>query len=504
LHSNRSDSSIVYYNISNGKAVSETYLAATPFYNDLALVKTPNGWTYVDNNFNQPIDDHFLEATHFSEGIAFTVKAGGHITAIDKNGETKYIIPDVNEAYALSEDRAVFKGANGRFGLLDKNGEVICLAKYDYCENFLKDGALIVMSQNNKGKAQWGIIDCNGDELIPIQYSQITRYDDGFTIYRNDRRAAWYDLGSNTVTGFEFRDIFRDGNLMCYKTLKGKYGWMNNKGEIIIEPSFDDVTPFGDEDRTFVKMKNKGDSWGIINDKGEWVIRPKYAVVIPTDSYPIVGKSRRELGVVDYDGQILINSNKSAIKHLVGNYYLVTNFSGKTGVMKANGKEKWTVEPTIQPSSGIDYKPSIMVHNNHLDIPAICNFIKTEVGKLKKTTVNELIEAYDLEKEKLPRKTANLALADLIGSNYSIKLEAEKVQAWIVKRDWWNGDKVIFNGNGTVKKYLITVTLPNRYASNKETIIQNVEKEMGTLSYKLTDLNTKSQTGFKIAITIEE
>ena len=504
LHSNSSDSSVVFYNIKNGKAVSGTYLAAYPFYNDLAIVKTASGWSYINKDFNHPINDHFLEATHFSEGIAFTVKAGGQITAIDKNGNTRYTLPDVEAVYAMSEERAVFQDQNGKFGLLDKKGEIICLAKYDDCEYFMKDGTMMVMLKGSNGRPQWGIVDRNGDELIPIKYPKIIRQDTGFTIYRNDKRAAWYDLESNTVTGFDFRDIFRDGNLMCYKNQKGKYGWMNHKGEVIIEPAFDNVTPFGNKDRALAKMRKRGENWGIINKKGEWVLLPKFAIVIPTDSHPIVGRSHNELGVIDLNGKILIRCNKSAIKHLTGNYYLVTTFSNKTGIMKADGKETWKKEPTLQSFSGIVYHPSTMVHNNHMDLPKICEFIRTETSKLKKTTVNGLIEAYDLNKKSLPKRTSNIILSELSGSNYSIKLEAEKVPVWIIKRDWWNGDKSIFNGNGSVKKYCITATLRNRYAANKEMIIKHIEQEIGIKSYKLTDISNKSQTGFKISITIEE
>lgn len=82
--------SVVFIDIKSGKEVSKKYYEAYPFYNGLAVVKTSNGWTYVNKNFEQPISDYYLDATHFSEGVAFTVKKGGQINAI--NEKAKFFI----------------------------------------------------------------------------------------------------------------------------------------------------------------------------------------------------------------------------------------------------------------------------------------------------------------------------------------------------------------------------------------------------------------------------
>jgi hypothetical protein len=65
-----------------------------------------------------------------------------------------------------------------------------------------------------------------------------------------------------------------------------------------------------------------------------------------------------------------------------------------------------------------------------------------------------------------------------------------------------------------IKKYLVTVTLKNKYAKDKERIIETITKEWGMndkgsvttnkKTYKLTDISKKSQARFKIAISIEE
>lgn len=507
----KESNSIVFIDIKSGEVVSKKYYEAFPFYNGLAIVKTSKGWTYVDKNFEEPITDHYLDATHFSEGVAFTVKKGGKISAINESGETLYTLSHIEGVYALSENRAVFKGENNKYGILDNNGEIVCTPKFDDCERFLKDGTLMVMQKGSKPK--WGIVDCNGEILIPIKYNKIVRYDKGFTIYNDSRKAAWYDLESNTVSDFDFYDIVRDGKLLCYKNKKGKYGWMTMKGINVIEPTFDEVTLFGNDNETFVKMKRRAREWGVINRKAEWVLGPRYYTVTKTDKYPIIGNAHKEYGVVDYDGTVLIKTNKSDIKHIEGAYYLVTDYKGETGIMRADGKEEWIGRPVYIPSSRVVYRPSVMVNNNYLDIDAICEFICKETEKLKKTTIGELLDAYNIKKEDLPKKNSNIKLAEHTDKNYTIRVETDKASAWSVRRDFWDGNVVSFNSKGIAKKYLVKVTLKGRYSKNKDEIIERVKQALqmndegvakeGKNTYKLTDSSNKSETSLKINITIE-
>ena len=508
--------SVVFVDVKSGEVVSGQYLGAYPFYNGHALVKTNQGWTFVDKNFKEVFQDYYKDATHFSEGVSFTVKTSGKITAINEKGEALFNLEDVDGVYAISEDRAVYKNENKQFGILDRDGQVVCSAKFDESERFVKDGTLMVMQKDSgkKGKEKWGIVDCNGEILIPIKYPKITRHDKGFTIFNDSRKAAWYDLESNTVSSFDFYDIVRDGNMLCYKNKKGKYGWMTMKGVEVIEPVYDEVTLFGKENMTFVKMKRRSKEWGIINKKSEWIVGPRYANVSQTDKYPVIGNEYKEYGVIDYKGNVLIKTNKKAIKHIVDEYYLVTNYHGETGIMKADGREVWVSTPSDKQSSAVVYRPSIMVNNNFLDIDAMCNTIYKETDNLESTTVAELLEAYNINKDNLPKKTGNIVLAEHDEKSYSIKVETDKVSAWSYKRDYWSGNVLSYNGKSIVKKYLVTVTLKSRYAKNKAEILERIKQEFGLdddgvlktdeRSYKLIDSSNKKQTSFKISIGIEE
>ena len=512
LCSDARDSSVVFVDIKNGEKVSKTYMGAYPFYNGLALVRTADGWFYINKHFKAPINEYFLDATHFSEGIAYTVKPEGHITAINEDGEILYLLQNAESVYTLSEGRAVYKGKNNLYGLLNNTGDIVKEAKFDGAEKAMKEGTLMVM-QKNGAKSLWGIVDCDGETLVPAKYTKIVRKKGGFTIYREDGKAAWYDLQSNKVSDFEYQDIVKDGKLFCFKTRKGKHGWMTKKHKEVIEPIFDQVTLFDGKDVAFAQDNKKGREWGIINTKGEWVIKPRYASVTTTDYLPIIRNEKGEYGVIDYDGKVLIKTNKMKIEHIVDEYYLVTNSEDEIGIMKADGEEEWIARPAYEKFKGIKYRPSIMVKSDYVDIPTICSTIRKDAEKLQKTTVNDLMTAYNLSRNNLPKRSSSITLSEHSNRNYTIKTEAEKVNAWIVKYDWWDGETVTFNGKASVKRYAVNVTLNSRYAKYKDQIIERIKKDFGMnesgaakidgKSYKLTDTSTKNRDGFKIAITID-
>ena len=507
------DSSVVFVEVKNGDKVSKKYLEAYAFFNDYAVVRTSEGWTFVDKNFKQPINDYYLDATHFSEGIAYVVKPEQHIQAIDEDGKTLHLLQNADAVYAISEGRSVYKGKNNLYGILDKNGEIVLSAKYDGAEKFVKDGTLIVMSKDERGNSKWGILDANGETLIPVNYAKIVRYDNGFTIYKSNKKAAWYDLRSNVVSEFMYYDVIKDGKTLCHRTKKGKYGWLNLKGKDIIEPRFDDVTLFDGRDYAFAKDSRRGREWGIIDKKGEWVIKPRYGTVTVTDSYPIISNDRGEYGVIDYDGNVLIKANKSKISHIYDDYYLITNYENEIGIMKADGKEEWIARPSYEHFKGVRYRPSTMVSTDYVDIHSISKTISKDIQGLQKTSINGLLSAYNISKESLPRKTANVTLKEHKTRDYTITLAAERVTAWTTTYDWWEGDITSFNGKSTIKRYVVTVSLKQKYAAHKADIMRQLQKDLGldeTLSakrdgktFKLTDFTTKYQSGLKVSIVLD-
>lgn len=123
---------------------------------------------------------------------------------------------------------------------------------------------------------------------------------------------------------------------------KGKlYGYINEKGEYVIPPSFDDAGPFYQD----VAVVLKGKLYGVINSKGEMLVAPTYEKAI---TYAPEGKitvmKNGKWGVIDRNGKVLIPIQYpylSVFKNgfvVGGNVLTEKSFSGKICPLILNEK----------------------------------------------------------------------------------------------------------------------------------------------------------------------
>lgn len=98
-------------------------------------VKKPNGWTYIDINGNQVIDDFFLEADKFSEGLAIVRLKSGELANIDTSGNVTIL--DATVALAYKNGLAIAE-KNKMMGFIDRQGNWIIKPQYERVSNFTK------------------------------------------------------------------------------------------------------------------------------------------------------------------------------------------------------------------------------------------------------------------------------------------------------------------------------------------------------------------------------
>ena len=86
-------------------------------------------------------------------------------------------------------------------------------------------------------------------------------------------------------------------NLTVKKGENGKYGFVDNAGNWVIEPQFDGAEYF-----EFGKAPVKdGDCWVIINSDGTWFFEPEFDSIERADDGDIVVYSDGMAGYVDED-----------------------------------------------------------------------------------------------------------------------------------------------------------------------------------------------------------
>jgi hypothetical protein len=162
---------------------------------------------------------------------------------------TKYGFLDVGGArlgggdYTISVEEAlpVSDGllpviANEKMGYVDRTGKLVVPAEFEEGYAFL-DGVAIVVSGDKRL-----FIDKSGKDVLPVP------------------------AGIEDVQGF-FGDI-------AIISKDGKYGLMDRKGKITVEPKFDSL--YSDAG---VLIALEGEKTGIVDQTGAWVVKPEFAAV---------------------------------------------------------------------------------------------------------------------------------------------------------------------------------------------------------------------------------
>lgn len=136
------------------------------------------------------------------------------------------------------------------YGYVNSKNEYIIPAKYEEAKDF-KDGYAVV-KKNDK----WGIVDASGKETVACSYEQIRHYHG--TIWRVTK-GNLYGLVS-AVNGaliqsvkYTSIDIMLRSNRsnMC---INGKYGFLNEKGQVVIPAQFDSSAYFTETGISNVKL----------------------------------------------------------------------------------------------------------------------------------------------------------------------------------------------------------------------------------------------------------
>jgi hypothetical protein len=92
---------------------------------------------------------------------------------------------------------------NGKFGLVDKNNNIIVPYKYDLLYQFKNSFAPYKLND------KYGFIDENGNEIIPPKYEHLSFFDNGFAKYKLNGKFGFIDEKGNELTKalFDFGDI---------------------------------------------------------------------------------------------------------------------------------------------------------------------------------------------------------------------------------------------------------------------------------------------------------
>ena len=227
---------------------------------------------------NNPSEDAFRTASYYS------VYTNGKWGVIDNNGESvisasydeMIVIPNNKKAifvctYDVQDTTNEYKTKV----LNEKNEEILkgydkieAIDNYDSKQNIWFEDNLLRVKKNDK----YGLIDFNGKTVLECEYDSINSLK-GVTeniIVEKDGKVGLVNAKGQTIIKTEYTSIqtMKEGYKSEYlvQNAEGKYGVISTSGTLILEPKYDEIRYLDSNETYAVKLDG---STQLINNKGE-------------------------------------------------------------------------------------------------------------------------------------------------------------------------------------------------------------------------------------------
>lgn len=196
----------------------------------------------------------------------------------------------------------------GKWGFINEDKEWVINPQYEYANDFVTYGSeqfAVIAEGNGYGSWNYGLINKNSQEILPMKYSKIGIYENengdllfGKEIYEGEDyykditeiveggngissteaekryRIEITDANDNRITEKIFNNVVSTNkkNILKYTSQDGTYGLLSTDGEILTLQEYNEIGDFGENGFAVVQEETEDSLYGYINEKGEEVI----------------------------------------------------------------------------------------------------------------------------------------------------------------------------------------------------------------------------------------
>lgn len=236
---------------------------AEPFYGGLSKVRAGWKWGAIDGSGRQVIACEWDEMTSLEEADPIRVRKREKWLFLNRDGT---LAQDPQCEYIGLFDRKGLAPArkNGKWGYQDRFGtwrRPVDYPDYGYWRYYWFDYGLARV----KWMGKVGLIDFDGNEIIPCQWDNICVFSDRLLeVARNYRTGFLCHDGTEVYPcRLERRLPFFSG--MAIAKQDGKWGIIDEDGHVLLDFRWDYVTDFRKYDLALVRLEGK---WGLVDRAG--------------------------------------------------------------------------------------------------------------------------------------------------------------------------------------------------------------------------------------------
>lgn len=340
------DGKFTYIDTKTGEkcARSEEYEFCSWFHDGVALV-FDEGFAschYIDEKFHRVLPNNFIDATIYSEGLAFICDDGMNFKAVDKEGSVRFTLRKATNVYPFQGGMAVFKGINDKMGVVSSRGTVIIPPIYNEISPAYNNCMKVTTEDGFQG-----LIAPDGSVVLDIAYEDMiwnkaTAFSSLVPVFKDNRYALYSTAQGQFISPFVYDFIHPDRDMIAYVTDQAS-GWMSLSGDTLIK-SEAGIDLFGQAE--LAPVQTLEGLWGYVNCDGEMIVGATYENAESFDDCgtAVVGKQGR-YGLITSKGSLIVPPTYISIEYVGNGIY---KFREKNMVGALNSSGKIVVKPSEQ------------------------------------------------------------------------------------------------------------------------------------------------------------
>ena len=282
----------------------------------------------------------------------YLVYTNGKWGVIDNNGETvigasydeMIVIPNNKKAifvctYDVQDATSEYKTKV----LNEKNEEILkgydkieAIDNYDSKQNIWFEDNLLRVKKNNK----YGLIDFNGKTVLECEYDAIYSLK-GVTeniIVEKEGKVGLVNSKGQTIINTEYNSIqtLKEGYKSEYlaQNAEGKYGVISTSGTLILEPKYDEIKYLDSNETYAVKLDGVTQ---LVNNKGETLQTSEGEEYVYAKGENVIVSKDGKVGIEKLTGEQVIGYDYEELKYAFSIYYIAKK-DGKYGIINVNNE----------------------------------------------------------------------------------------------------------------------------------------------------------------------
>lgn len=297
------------------------------------VVDKNNKCGYINRKGEWVIQPQYKKISEFDSGIALVSLDGKKGHYIDISGNKIKAEIEIDAIRPFVDGMAIIE-VDHKFGALNANGKLAVQAIYQTVNDFEKGYSRVKIGD------KWGLINKNGDFFVNAEYDFIS------DVYSGNIVAKKGDVFGLIVNG-NFKEVpgaqkiwdFYFNDKYTYARKDDKIGYLDTTGEWAIQPVYDAGRAF----KNGLAPVSKDDKWGYINEKGDVVVAFQFkdAEIFSEDGLAPV-KTENGWGFIDTEGKLVVE-DKYGITPSKNFFSLLNRYEKgfENGMARVKFKSKW-------------------------------------------------------------------------------------------------------------------------------------------------------------------